>query len=369
MDNITFCEGSANAFKILGYLIYIVKIVVPIILIVRGTATVSSLAIKKDPKLRDSLISLFYNLLAALIVFLTPTVIHDVIYMLVDKPTFEGADCETCLYSPSSGACEEVISRYESKREKMKKEDIDFEGGNVDTSKLTGGRGGTVGPGVSKAKPKYKGDDHFVIQIGERKYDIYGQNESAIGGVTLRDGRSFSTGGCGPTTLASALSSFGTKISPVEVNKAGSDVTPESHCKAINNLKKQGKLPDSVQAKCHPKSSLPGSADAFYKQIRQALMAGHDVMMDIREGSKEGQNYCNIYGEGDYFDNEGAIHAHWVTMVGYDTSNDNTFYENSCGERKWFSLRKIMDLTYEAVSGQVFNDEGGWVGSYVEIWQ
>ena len=366
--DITFCEGSSYAFKILGYLIYIIKVLIPIMLILKGTINVSKLALSKDPKLGDSLINMFYNLLAAMIIFLIPTVVHEIIYMLVDKPSFNGADCETCLYSPASSNCDDIIQRYMDKREKIKQEDIDVEGNGLDTEKMHGGRGGTVGPGVSNAKLKYVGDDHYKIKIGQREYEIYGQNESAIGGVTLRDGRSFSTGGCGPTTLASCLSSFGTPISPVEVNQAGSDVTPESHCKAIENLKKQGKLPSNIQAVCHPKSSLPNSADAFYEQIKKALMEGHDIVMDVREGSKEGQNYCNIYGEGDYFDNEGAIHAHWVTMVGYDTEKDLTFFENSCGQKKWYSLRKVMDLTYEAVSGRVFNDEGGWVGSYAEIW-
>ena len=91
--------------------------------------------------------------------------------------------------------------------------------------------------------------------------------------------------------------------------------------------------------------------------------------MDIREGSKQGNNFCNIYGTDDYFANEGAIHAHWTTIAAYDPSNDMAFFANSCGKRDWAPLRKIMDLTHEAVTGKVFNDEGGWVGSWVDIYK
>ena len=222
--------------------------------------------------------------------------------------------------------------------------------------------------GNSEIKAVSKGDDRYEITVGGVTYQVIGQNESSFASATLRDGRSFSNGGCGPTALTTALSSFGYTGNPVEVNQAGSDVSVESHVKAIKTLQASGKLSPNVKVDSHPKSSLPNNADDFYNEVRDALTKGHAVVMDIREGSKQGNNFCNIYGTGDYFENEGAVHAHWTTIAAYDPKNDNAFFANSCGERKWAPLRNIMDLTYEAVSGKVFNDESGWVGSWVDIY-
>ena len=365
------CVDNVYLWRVLGFLIYSLKVLIPLILIFQGIKSCVRVSIAKEPNAKKEFEKLFYNLLAGLLVFLTPSVIHSIFEMLVDMDNSSFLVCESCLYSPSGSVCNSAVDEYKSNREKSKIKDDDehLKGGSVNSDNLPGGMGGTVADGISNTKPEYVGDDHFVMKIGQRTYQVFGQNESAIGSVTLRDGRSFSTGGVGPTTLASALSAYGYKGGPVEVNRAGSDVSAESHYKAIKTLQKQGKLSSSVKAKVHSKSSLPNNYEDYYKEIRKAIMAGHDIVIDMREGSKEGQNYCNVYGTGDYFQNEGAIHAHWVTLTGYDTANDKVFVANSCGTRQWFSLSTMLSLTYQAVSGEVFSDEGGWVGSYVEIWK
>ena len=225
----------------------------------------------------------------------------------------------------------------------------------------SGPRRAAVGAGISSAQPQYVGDDHYTITINGQTYEIDGQNESAISQAKLRDGRTFSAGGCGPVALTTALRAFGFKGTAVEVNQAGSDVSASSHGAAVRKLRAQGKIDQDVQVKVHEKSQLPGTAEEFYQEVKEALLKGHIVVMDMREADKSTGNY------GDVYDN-GGENAHWVPLIAYDILNDEAFVANTCGKRQWFSLKRMLYSTYEAVSGKVFSNESGWVGTWVEIY-
>lgn len=226
----------------------------------------------------------------------------------------------------------------------------------------SGPRKATVGAGISlTTSPEYVGDDHYRIVINGNVYEIDGQNESAIGQERLRDGRTFSVGGCGPVALTTALRVFGYKGSAIEVNQAGSDVSATSHGVAVRKLVAQGKVDQDVKVKVHEKGSLPGDAESFYQEVKEALLKGHIVVMDMREADKSTGNY------GDVYDN-GGENAHWVPLIAYDIMNDQAFVANTCGKRQWFSLKRMLYSTFEAVSGKVFSNESGWVGTWVEIY-
>lgn len=338
-----------------------IQIAVPIMLIISLTIKLLKLMSSPEDKKKKQTTGIKNSFISLIIIFLIPTFIKVGMNMVGDNTEFTA-----CFSNAKFSLNSNYIEPNKSKKKKGNKinDTSGYEKGEERKDRSVLSKRGN-----SNIAVKSKGGDRYEITIGDITYQIMGQNEASVGGQILRDGRTFSTGGCGPTTLASALSSFGYKGNPVEVNQAGSDVSVESHVKAIKTLQSQGKLSKRVIVDSHPKSSLPNSADEFYRKVRGALEQGHAVVMDIREGSKEGQNYCNIYGTGDYFENEGAIHAHWTTIAAYDPGNDNALFANSCGARQWAPLRRIMDLTYEAYSGQVFNDEGGWVGSYVEIYE
>ncbi len=207
--------------------------------------------------------------------------------------------------------------------------------------------------------------DIQIVKIGGKTYTIIGQN-GTFGSKRLRDGRTFSEGGCGPVALCTALYAFGYRGDPVLVNKAGSDVTATSHAIAVNRLKAQGKIPSSVRVIVHEHKDLPNNADDFYNEVRDALLKEHVVVMDMREGDKSKGIFGNVYGP----DSPGwgaGQHAHWAPLIAYFKKTDEAFVANTCGERKAYSLRKMMDATFEAVANPSLTDEGTWVGTWIEI--
>ena len=220
---------------------------------------------------------------------------------------------------------------------------------------------GTIyGPKLSSIKFEPLVDDHTRITIGGAVYEVYGQNESTYANHRLRDGRTISEGGCGPTALATALSRFGCKENPETINQLGSDVSVESHVKAVRALQNLNKLDKDVEIEAHPKSDLPDNAEEFYDELKDAFTDNKTVVIDLREAEKTNNNF------GDVFDN-GGPHAHWCALAGYSTDDDMVCVANTCGDKKWFPLKRITDSTFEAVSGQVYNDESSWVGSWVAI--
>ncbi len=208
--------------------------------------------------------------------------------------------------------------------------------------------------------------DISKVTIDGNEYVVFGQNGS-FGSERLRDTRTFSEGGCGPTALCTALYAFGYTGDPVLLNQAGSDVSAESHAIAVNKVRAQGKLPPNVKVKVHGYNDLPGTADEFYNEVKEALMKKHAVVMDMREGDKSTGIYGNVYGP-DSPGWNGGPHAHWAPLIGYHPKTDEAYVANTCGEKKWYSLRKMMDTTFEAHQNPELTDEGLWVATWVEIY-
>ncbi len=345
------CTGGVGSLIIIGKRItQIVQMIVPITLLVMMSIQITKLI--KNPEDKKLISKIRNSLIAAVVVFFIPMFLNILIGMLGTRNDFT-----KCWNSKNMKIKQNntYIEENTNKKPIVTKEEYQKGIQIQNKAKLSYN-------GVSSTPVSYVGDDHYQIKFGNTTYEVYGQNETNFSGELLRDGRTFSTGGCGPTTLTSALSAYGYKGNPVEVNQAGSDVSVESHARAIEKLKSEGKLAKTVKVETHPKSSLPSDANTYYQEIRSSLEKNHTVVIDLREAEKINNNY------GDVFAN-GGPHAHWVSLIGYDPSNDQTFVGNTCGSRKWFELKKMTDSTFEAVSGQVFNDESCCVGSWIEIYE
>ncbi len=109
-----FCEqnGVLWTFKIVGYALFIIKIVIPIIIVIMGMLDFSKAVIASDDnQIKKSSISLIKRAIAGLVIFLIPTIINFA-FSLVEAVRIENGggdsstkDCITCLVDPNSQAC------------------------------------------------------------------------------------------------------------------------------------------------------------------------------------------------------------------------------------------------------------------------
>ena len=104
---IIFCEqnGVRKTFQIVGYILYIAKIMVPLILIILGTIDFAKATISSDDKApKDALAALVRRIIIAVIIFLIPTILNFLLGLVNGASeafkNSEFTDCTECLFDP-----------------------------------------------------------------------------------------------------------------------------------------------------------------------------------------------------------------------------------------------------------------------------
>ena len=102
-----FCEETVNAWKLVGTFIYVIKIFVPLLVTAIGAIPFINATTKGNA---DDLFaagkSLFFKIIASIIIFLVPTIIPTVVEMLSGQG--ENSDmhiCTSCIQNPNKGDC------------------------------------------------------------------------------------------------------------------------------------------------------------------------------------------------------------------------------------------------------------------------
>ena len=104
MDFENFCSDSTTIWAVVGWLMTIFKIVIPILLIVMGSLDFGKAVVaQKDDEIKKASKSLAMRAVAAVIIFILPSVIMMVINWAMD---ISGTDmdyetCTDCVMHPS----------------------------------------------------------------------------------------------------------------------------------------------------------------------------------------------------------------------------------------------------------------------------
>ena len=105
-------NGVKLALRIVGYAIFAVKIIVPIVLIIYGTIDVSKAVISGADSLQKNLVQFAKRCIAAILVFMAPGIINGIFNLIIDgyedSKNSEYQMCFTCLFNPND--CE--VKRY-----------------------------------------------------------------------------------------------------------------------------------------------------------------------------------------------------------------------------------------------------------------
>ena len=111
VSDLNFCaaNGVKLALQIIGYAIFVVKIVIPIVLIVYGTMDIAKAVIDAKDGLQKNLIQFAKRSIAAILIFMAPGLINGIFNLVIDgyqtstntsgKNVYK--DCFTCLFNPS----------------------------------------------------------------------------------------------------------------------------------------------------------------------------------------------------------------------------------------------------------------------------
>lgn len=109
LDLENFCRGPVQGvFTTLGWVIFIVKIVIPILLIVFGTIDVTKAVISsKDDELKKSIKTLVIRSIAGIVIFFVPTILNLVVKLIDNNDVYRGTfwDCTKCMLDPNGHVC------------------------------------------------------------------------------------------------------------------------------------------------------------------------------------------------------------------------------------------------------------------------
>lgn len=102
-------SGTLKVFQVVGYILYIIKILVPVIIIVLGSIEFGKAAISKDEKsIMVAANSLVNKFILGVLIFMIPTLLDAALSLVrgTKEATQDYETCTTCLLSPFSEDCD-----------------------------------------------------------------------------------------------------------------------------------------------------------------------------------------------------------------------------------------------------------------------
>ena len=93
-----FCADTANIWHLVGLVVYILKIVIPLILIVLGMVDLGKAVVSSDEKAINKAVgTLVKRFIAAVVVFFVPTIVNAVFGLIGVMSRTEHNDYQTCV--------------------------------------------------------------------------------------------------------------------------------------------------------------------------------------------------------------------------------------------------------------------------------
>lgn len=104
-----FCAGTANIWQIIGYVLLVFKIAIPVLLIIFGMIDLGKAVIaSKEDEIKKATGSLVRRAIAAVVIFLLPTIIGFIMTLVTDFTSNAKEDfdvCKSCITSPNGNDC------------------------------------------------------------------------------------------------------------------------------------------------------------------------------------------------------------------------------------------------------------------------
>ncbi len=108
-----FCYNTSVIFQFIGYIVLVLKIIIPAILIVLGVVALGKAVISDDDKeIKTAVNSLIKKFITAVFIFFIPTIVS-ALFSIVNGFSDVEADyqtCVKCITSPTNTTCKNAVS-------------------------------------------------------------------------------------------------------------------------------------------------------------------------------------------------------------------------------------------------------------------
>lgn len=111
IESDTFCTRTSSAWQLVGYGLYALKVIIPVVIIILGVVDFAKASVQSDEKgIQKAGISLVQRLIFGIAIFFVPTLISLVAGIVSDMANAREkvAGCEACLLRPTSQKCKNI---------------------------------------------------------------------------------------------------------------------------------------------------------------------------------------------------------------------------------------------------------------------
>lgn len=102
-----FCSDTANIWNVLGYVVTVIKIVIPLALIILGMVDLGKAVVSSDDKaISKSVGALIKRFIAAVVMFFIPTIVSALFNAIDLMNDADEADYNICVQCVTGGTCD-----------------------------------------------------------------------------------------------------------------------------------------------------------------------------------------------------------------------------------------------------------------------
>ena len=110
----TFCEDTAPIWRFVGYILFALKIIIPVVIIILGIMDFANAMIAKDEKaITNAAKSVGKRLILGIAIYFVPLLVSYIFSLIGDaSPYIEKIEsCEVCLLNPRSDDCRKAVNK------------------------------------------------------------------------------------------------------------------------------------------------------------------------------------------------------------------------------------------------------------------
>jgi len=111
LDATNFCSDSANIWQFVGWILFVFKIAIPIILIILGMIDLGKAVVgSAEDEIKKATTSLVKRAIAAVVIFFIPTIVS-VIFGIVPGVDDQWEVCRACVSNPRNTTCADAAKK------------------------------------------------------------------------------------------------------------------------------------------------------------------------------------------------------------------------------------------------------------------